>query len=368
MADEKLTKKAYKIANIYEQANLYFITTLAEQVADIENGDFDIMEQQLQTQVNLNLIKKEFKKAGSKTVKQTNALITKEGRKAYKEMAKFYKAQNVVQLPFNKNRRILNQLVAIEKITNGSFKNLSNTSAIDVRYKRCIDKAIMAVHSGASNYQDAINQAIREATKLGPKVEYAGGRSRRIDTAVRMNVLDGVRQMQIQVDKITGEEFGADAIEIDAHGLCAKDHQDIQGRIFTPKQYQKWVVERKGIRQIGTNNCQHRIKPIVKGVSKPTYTQEQLEEMRKFTEEPIKELGGMNRRDASNKMRQLETRVREDKEQLTQAQTRFNKTKSSKDKKEVERYERKINKTQNGYKELCKKADLKPQWYRMDIQ
>jgi hypothetical protein len=42
---------------------------------------------------------------------------------------------------------------------------------------------------------------------LGARVEYASGYTRRLDSAVRMNVLDGVRQLNQGVRKITGEQF-----------------------------------------------------------------------------------------------------------------------------------------------------------------
>jgi isopentenyl diphosphate isomerase/L-lactate dehydrogenase-like FMN-dependent dehydrogenase len=249
--------------------------------------------------------------------------------------------------------------VAIEKITEGNFKNLSRTTVKDVNYRKCIDRSILAVQSCAENYQEAIRKAIRQATKKGVQVEYGGNRTRRLDTAVRMNVLDGVRQMQIEVNKICGEEFGADGVEIDAHGLCAKDHITIQGKRMSEKQYRQRVLDRKDVRNIGSNNCQHMLKAIVMGVGKPAYSKEQLDEMKKYTEEPLDTLGGKNRRDASNEMRVLETRARECKEQLIAFKN---------DPKEKARYERRLDRTMAKYKDLTKKSGLKPQYDRMKIE
>lgn len=377
MATEKETKQADEIAQNYEDVNILYITLLAEQVGNIQLGDFDVIAQRDITNQNLKKIRTETAKAQKKSIKQATMLIDKEARKTYAQMSKYYKAKGVKQIPFKKNRQILNTLEAIKRTTAGSFRNISGTTARSIRYQRCIDKAILSVQSGSSNYQQAINKAVRQTVKSANKIEYASGYRRRVDTAVRMNILDGVRQVQMEVQRIAGEQFGADGVEIDAHGLCAEDHIDIQGRIFACEDYgvdnTDDLVEAINTeeidsdRGIGQWNCQHEAHPIVVGVSKPSYSEEDLEEMRQFTEEPIPELNGMNRRDASQKMRQIETKVREDKEELLQAKTRYKITGQEADKKEVQRYERKIAKNQGNYDALCSKAGLKPQKWRMQI-
>lgn len=365
MATEKETKQADEIAQNYEDVNILYITLLAEQVGNIQLGDFDVIAQRDITNQNLKKIRTETAKAQKKSIKQATMLIDKEARKTYAQMSKYYKAKGVKQIPFKKNRQILNTLEAIKRTTAGSFKNISGTTARSIRYQRCIDKAILSVQSGSSNYQQAINKAVRQTVKSANKIEYASGYRRRVDTAVRMNILDGVRQVQIEVQRIAGEQFGADGMEVDAHGLCAEDHIEVQGQQYTMEEFED--LQATLDRPIGEMNCQHLATPIVIGVSKPAYSEEDLEEMRQFTEEPIPELNGMNRRDASQKMRQIETKVREDKEELLQAKTRYKITGQEADKKEVQRYERKIAKNQGNYDALCSKAGLKPQKWRMQI-
>lgn len=365
MATDKETKKAEDISQHYEDVNLLYITLLAEQVADIQLGNTDVMAQKQVATDNLKKIRKEMKVAEKKTIKQTSILLNKEARKTYSQMANYYKAKGVKQVAFAKNRQMVNVLKSIDKITAGNFRNISNTTVMSVNYQRCIDKAILSVQSGASNYENAINQAIRQATKNGNKVRYASGRTRRLDTAVRMNVLDGVRQVQMEMERIAGEEFGADGVEIDAHALCAPDHLEVQGQTYTNEEFEELQSDLD--RPIGEYNCQHEAHPIVIGVSKPAYNEDELDDMRAFSEEPLDELGGMSRYDASQRMRQMETSVREDKEQLLQAETRAKLTGSDKDKKEAMRYERRIAKTKARYTTLSKKASLKPQYSRMNI-
>lgn len=367
-----LTDDAYKIAQNIEDVNIYYITTLAGQVNDMVNAgpELNIAEQREIASLNIRNIKKEMDKAVKISTEETNALLSKEAKNSYKSMRKFYKKKRVVQLPFNKNRRMLNQMRAIYSITDKAFTNLSRTTAMSVQYQRCIDQSIMAITSGAENYEVAVDRAVRQAVKRGSKVKYASGYQRRNDTAVRMNVLDGARQMQIEVNRIAGEEFGADGVEIDAHGLCAEDHLDIQGKTFACEDYGVTntddlieainTEEIESDRGIGEWNCQHIATPIVIGVSKPAYSEDELNEINEYSTEEIPELNNATRYEASQMMRQLETQVRENEEQIIQATIRNRPG-------EIGRYKSKNNRAKKKYKYICDKAGLRPQYNRMKI-
>ena len=82
------------------------------------------------------------------------------------------------------------------------------------------------------------------------RITYASGRTRRLDSACRMNILEGVRQVNNGIRKEMGNQYGADGVEIDAHGLCAEDHLPYQGKQYTIKAYEK--LNNKLKRPIGT--------------------------------------------------------------------------------------------------------------------
>ena len=48
-------------------------------------------------------------------------------------------------------------------------------------------------------------------------VDYATGYHRRMDSAVRMNVMEGVRTLNQTLLNQFGEEFGADGVEVSHH-------------------------------------------------------------------------------------------------------------------------------------------------------
>ena len=107
----------------------------------------------------------------------------------------------------------------------------------------------------------------------------------------------------------TGREFGADGVEISAHGLCAPDHRHIQGRQFSNEEWES--INRSLDRPLGTLNCQHFATPIVLGVSKPVYSRKELTDINRRSSERIEYKGQkMSRYEASQRQRQMETAIR----------------------------------------------------------
>ena len=108
----------------------------------------------------------------------------------------------------------------------------------------------------------------------------------------------------VEVDKSAdefGKEFGADAIEISVHEFSAIDHADIQGHQFSFEEFNKFKDDKefedlKGNkflptdergqdrRNISQYNCYHYLFNIVAGVSKPQYTDKQLQEINERNE------------------------------------------------------------------------------------
>ena len=138
---------------------------------------------------------------------------------------------------------------------------------------------------------------------------FDSGYSRRLDSQVRMNLLDGVRKLNMAMLEQTGKEFGADGVEISAHALCAPDHQRIQGKQYSLAEFER--LNRSLDRPIGELNCHHFTTPIVLGVSKPVYSASELREINKRSNAKVS-YGGKTytRYEASQRQRQLETAIR----------------------------------------------------------
>ena len=190
-----------------------------------------------------------------------------------------------------------------------AFKMGEGYKPVREAYIAVTNKATLAVHSGALDYNTAIRQEVKRLADNGISVvEWESGYHRRLDSSVRMNVMEGVRQMNQEILEEAGESF-ATGYEISAHDRPAPDHADIQGRQYTKEEYEKLNASLK--RPIGTLNCMHIAYPIVYGVTKPTYSEEELEEMKEHAEKKYtwkgKELTGY---ECTQQQRRMETEIR----------------------------------------------------------
>ena len=190
-----------------------------------------------------------------------------------------------------------------------AFKMGDGYKPLREAYIAVTNKATLAVHSGALDYNTAIRQEVKRLADNGISVvQWDSGYHRRLDSSVRMNVMEGVRQMNQEILNEAGEKF-ATGVEISAHDRPAPDHADIQGRQYTKEDYEKLNASLQ--RPIGTLNCMHIAFPIVYGVTKPTYSDKELEEMKEHAEEKYywkgKELNGY---ECTQMQRRYETEIR----------------------------------------------------------
>lgn len=200
-------------------------------------------------------------------------------------------------------------LTAQYDVTYTQMINLSQTTIQADSYRRAVDKAIQTVQMGIEDYNTAMRRAIAEAGADGLRVTYPSGRTMRLDSAVRMNVLDGVRSLSNDVLWQLGEEYGADGVEISAHALCAEDHLPYQGRQYSMADFYR--LQERLPRPFGMWNCRHSIHPILLGVSQPAYTEDELRAYRINSEERIEIDGDTKTRyEWTQEQRRIETAVR----------------------------------------------------------
>ena len=228
--------------------------------------------------------------------------------------------------------RITRYASAVYQQTAASMYNLSNTTAITLGYRNAIDRAVLAASTGVGSYTEAMRDTIRELGRAGMQVTYASGYKRRLDTAVRQNIVDGVRQINKQASMMIGEELGYDAVEISAHARSAPDHEPVQGRVFLKADFENMQAGLpfrdvnghlyQGFkRPISEWNCRHIPLSFSTKYSKPVYTDQQL---RRMADENQKGciINGKHRTlyEASQMMRNIETEVRRQKDTAVAAQ------------------------------------------------
>lgn len=204
------------------------------------------------------------------------------------------------------------------EVTAGEMANLSRTTVVSSIYRDVIDRGIQAAQAGVEDYRSAMRRALREASAEGLRVKYASGLTRRLDSAVRMNVLDGIHALnQANMDAI-GSAFGADGVELSAHPMCAEDHLPYQGKQYSNAAFAE--LQDSLPRPIGMWNCRHIAYPILLGISLPAHSAQELEEYRRGSTEQIEIDGATHSRyEWTQVQRAIETAVRYKQDEITLA-------------------------------------------------
>ena len=237
----------------------------------------------------------------------------------------FYDAKNTPQIPFKENKVLQNVVKAASAATGENLRNLSRTTTVGIKtkggfqplgsfYKKTVSEAITAAATGTVDYNTAVREAVKAMGEGGLRVEYESGYTRRLDSAVRQNVLDGISYVAQETAKAAGEEFGADGVELSAHSPCAPDHLPYQGRQYSKRDFEDLQAILK--RPIGEWNCRHFPYPILLGISRPANSAGELLQMEKESTEPI-EIEGKTytRYECTQLQRKLETGLRYAKEE-----------------------------------------------------
>lgn len=296
---------------------------------------------------------------------------------------KFYDVRGVQYVPYSQNKALKEQIKALATITAREYANISKTTAIgytirdtkgnivfkDISktYKEILDKSILNVSTGKETFYEQIRKDLKQLGQSGLKtIDYESGRSIRLDSAIKMNVLGGVRDLTNTLQTQFGEEFGADGIEISVHQNPAEDHAPIQGKQFSLGEYQYMqnempFMDYKGRkynaikREIGQWNCYHYIFNIVLGVNKPQYSDEELAEIEENNKKGFKIDGKhYTNYEGTQLQRALEREIRKQKDIQILA-------KESGDKDLVSQSQTKITQLTNKYKQLCNISGLSNQ-------
>ena len=350
--DIVITQFAYMIANKFEAINtkyLIMMGTHLKQLGSLSATDIHRQEQMIKMGANVELIREELARTSGFTSAEIDEMYDKVLASQYADQEVFYQARNIKQPPLMSNIRLLMFTQSIKNLTANTFQNISHTTNIDEGYRNLVDTAIMAITQGTDNYQSVVRNALRQAA-VGLRVEYTSGRTRRLDSAIRMNVMEGFRQLNMGLRQIEGEQFGADGYEISAHALCAEDHIPIQGKQYSKEQYEK--LNKSLVRPVGTLNCGHTAFPIILGINKPTYDKDQLEDLANLSNRKTEIFGQEKTRyEWSQVQRRLETEMRYAKDQAIIARAAGDKELEQKSKDKVKSLTSK-------YNVICKETGL----------
>ena len=405
MIDEKLIDLVIeRLITRIEDTNTYILQDIGKSIKQIR----DITPTKRQQLINIlkygdnyqNILNK-ISKMANLNIKDVEEIFLEASKKNYEFAEQFYKARNITPVPFKENARLIAQATSIARIIQKDLYSFTreNVLGYSIRdldgniqfyglrdtYNRVLEEALVNISQGKETFDQSMTRIMKDIGGSGlKKIDYKSGRSVRLDSAVRMHLHDGLRILFNQNQELFGEEFNYNGIEVTHHQNSAPDHIDtIDGKQFVLvdkiqeqinngieteiKQEDirgnqvrvngKWYDDFNAVnnsleRQVSTLNCRHRVFSIVVGVSKPEYTQEQLDEDKQKNIEGFN-LDGKHytNYEGTQLQRKLETEIRKQKDIQILA-------KASGNKELVKESQDKITQLTNKYKELSKISGL----------
>ncbi len=304
-------KKAYEIAPVGEHM-LDRLTVLDRNSSSIKK----LLKEKLE-QANID-IDKIYDKAVEADYITHKDLFNKAG----KEYIAYEDNEWLKQLVSVTKEQTKEELKPFENITRTTgFKIVQNGKLVFTPlsdyFAKSLDKSLIGIASGAYTYSQAIGFVIDEMTNSGLRVvNYASGKTDRIEVAARRALMTGVAQMTNQINESNAKKLNTDYFEVDWHpgarnkGIGIENHQEWQGKVYS-KQEMITVCGEGDILGFAGINCYHIKWPFIKGISKRKYTDEWLEEQNKKENIP-KEFNGKEYTvyDALQYQRKLERTIR----------------------------------------------------------
>lgn len=354
LSDNALDNLVQPIIDRQESINVYVLQKMAQKVKNIgELSSRDIKRLKILVQYGADIrqMNSELARMSNLQVRDIKTLIKVVAIDTHLDAKPLYDYRHRSFIPYDRNLKLQRVVTAIGNNTAGTYTNLSNSKAtgflirdlknpngplkfqsINDTYKSVIDEAVQAVQSGTVDFNTAMTRTLKQLSDSGiRRLYWDSGYTQRLDTAVRRNILEGVRAIRQSIQDQIGEEIGADGKELSAHVNCALDHEPFQGHQFTNDEYNKLqsnedfedILGNKfdGVdRVIGQYNCRHIAISIIVGVSKPKYTVDELNDLIKKNHDGYTLPSGkhLTMYECTQLQRQLETKIRYAKdEQIT---------------------------------------------------
>ncbi len=387
-----LDEIAQPLVQRQEGLELFVLSVIANRIKEIGEllpSDMYRLSRLIERGSDLKKIEKEVAKVTQLQVSDISKLVKKAATSNYLSLAEEHKLP-----PLSENKEVRKIIDTVAKRTADTYKNISKAQAFMFRnkknrsefvptsiskaYDEVVDKAIHAAHSNVKNYNEAMRDSLKELTDSGLRrvwYEAESGKlhTQRMDTAVRRNLMDGIREVSQEVMNETGKQFHSDGVEITVHAYPAPDHAPIQGHMFANEEFNKMQAEQdfkdikgkqygKIKRSIGIWNCTHFAFPIVIGVDEPAYSQEQLDEILRQNEKGYTFPDGkhLTMYQCTQEQRRMETEIRYRKEWRMTAEAWG-------DPQTADKYRAEEKKLTNEYYAFSKACGLRPKYDRLRV-
>ena len=369
LTPEYLQNLSNEITSLYDSLNEFTINDIARRIAKT-NSITDSAAWQINMLQNAGMHRDAVEKEVARLLNETEAKVYQMFEDAGVTTLEYddviYRKAGKNPVPLYLNKRLMTILTVEASKTFGTFKNLISTTAKQSE-KLFIDTcsaAYLQVSSGILDYNSAIRNAVNTISKKSATVKYPSGHVDKIDVAARRCILTGVNQTAAKVQIEHAFEMGCDLMEISAHSGARPDHASWQGKIVSlsgrPGYLSLLDIGYGEVTGFMGANCRHSWSPYFEGISKPVYTNAQLEEFKNETVTYNDEV--IPKWKAIEKQRYYERSIRETRRSLSALDGAIKGTADKEALKKLEQdftaFSVKLKKQEAKLKDLCKQTGL----------
>lgn len=208
-------------------------------------------------------VKKSLREISKQAVKAGDEIFADVGDLSYLDDLRTWKQQGKILT----DDSFLPKLVsAIDKQTAGELENLTRTTgfkgiygfeSIENAYKRELDRALIKITSGAYSKEEIIHDVIHNMSQSGLRsIDYKSGRSKQLDTGVKLAVRTGAHQLAHKIKDNNFLESGENLVYVSKHigarntGHGHANHESWQGQVYYVKAGHDYSKEADRIGQI----------------------------------------------------------------------------------------------------------------------
>lgn len=249
-------------------------------------------------------IRKTLKKLLGFTEKELNRLYGDVLERAYIRDKAAYVKSGTNYIAFKKNKELLDYIGEVKEHTAGEFTNITKTIGFVTKkngklqftelskfYQETLDGAVTDLLTGTADYNSILKRVVGEMTASELRtVDYASGRSMRIESAMRNALMTGFNNVVSKRNEQVAKDLKTEYFEVDWHGGARPSHQQWQGKVYSKQE----LVDICGLGKpdgILGCNCYHSYNAFIPGVSVRTYRDDWLDKKNEEENKP-KPYGG----------------------------------------------------------------------------
>lgn len=396
LSNEQIELLPERVVQRLNRINTEYLESIGKVIKDIGQlrpSDTHRLQQMYQFGSDGKKMAEKLAKVSEKNIEEIYEIFDIVSKECYEYSRPFYEFRKKPFIPYNENKALQDYVKSLAKVTVDNYVNLCQHTAFAVfakdgksiaplfeanknkvatslsrTYTAVIDYGISKVQLGVTDYNSAMRECLKALADSGIRtVDYATGYSRRLDTAVRQNILFGIKECNQNIADMVGEEISMDGYEISYHSHPRPSHAEMGG-----KQYAKGKARTiNGVHYPSFSEIEHLLKEpnclhfkfsILLGISEPAYEESELAKYKAEDKKKITfEEKDFSLYEASQLQRRIETEVRHQKDRAIIAKASGNVTMQTK-------AQLRINQLTEKYAKLSEASGLPTKMERMNVK